>query len=87
MLPNLWRTRDNVAHLGLPLLLIHSSGDKLFPASMAEDLLAAAHRGGTEAELHILPGYAHDAPYRLVPEDYWSAVIDFITRVASVRKA
>ncbi len=87
MLPNLWKTRENVAHLGLPLLLIHSSGDKLFPVSMAEDLLAAARRGGTEAELRILHGYGHDAPYRLVPEDYWATVIAFITRVTSARKA
>jgi hypothetical protein len=49
---------------------------------MAEDLYTAARNSGTSAELSIFPGYAHDAPFRSVPEDYWSAIVDFIARTS-----
>jgi alpha-beta hydrolase superfamily lysophospholipase len=82
LLPDIWQTRSNVAALNMPLFIVHSSGDALFPASMAEELFAAACAGGTHAELQILSGYPHDAVYCAVPEDYWSAVLDFIARTS-----
>jgi alpha-beta hydrolase superfamily lysophospholipase len=78
LMPDLWRTVDNVARLGMPLLIVHSSADALFPAEMAEELHAAALAGGVSSTLRIFPGYAHNAPYLLVPDDYWTSVTEFV---------
>jgi len=82
LLPDVWKTRENVAKLEIPLLIIHSTGDTLFPVAMAEEIFAAAKAGGAAAELAILRGYRHNAPYLSVPEDYWAAILDFIARTS-----
>lgn len=80
LLPDLWKTRESIVRTRLPLLILHTTGDKLFPVSMAEELFAAAQSGGVPAELRVLPDHAHNAPYQTVPEDYWTVVLDFISR-------
>ena len=82
LIPDVWKTEENVAAMTMPLFLIHSHEDRLFPAAMAEQLLAAAHRGGVTAELALFRDYAHDAPYSSVPPDYWAAIVAFIKRTA-----
>jgi alpha-beta hydrolase superfamily lysophospholipase len=83
LFPDVWKTRQNVARLTIPLLIIHSTGDTLFPIAMAEDIYAAARAGGAPADLAVFHGYRHNAPYLSVPEDYWSAIVDFISRTSS----
>jgi dipeptidyl aminopeptidase/acylaminoacyl peptidase len=70
----------------MPVLILHSDGDSLFPVSMAEELHAAARRARVQSELQVMHGYAHDAPYRLVPEDYWAELVTFIQRTAGSRQ-
>ena len=82
LVPDVWRTRETVAGLRMPLYVIHSSGDRLFPVSMAEELYRAAREKGVNAEVKILDGYVHDAAYKKVPEEYWSAILGFIARVS-----
>jgi fermentation-respiration switch protein FrsA (DUF1100 family) len=83
LLPDIWVTRESVATLTVPLLVIHSTGDALFPVSMAEQLFASAKSGGAPAELSVFEGYAHNAPHFAVPEDYWKAIRDFILRTSA----
>jgi alpha-beta hydrolase superfamily lysophospholipase len=80
LMPDVWRTLDNVTQLRMPLLVVHSSADALFPPAMAEQLHAAAIAGGVASTLYIFPGYAHNAPYLQVPQDYWAAVAEFIAQ-------
>jgi fermentation-respiration switch protein FrsA (DUF1100 family) len=80
VLPDVWKTRENVARLEIPLLIIHSTGDALFPVAMAEQLFAAARASGAPAQLEVLEGLAHNSPYLTVPEDYWQAIRQFIAR-------
>ena len=82
LLPDVWQTRETVRTLSMPLLVVHSTGDALFPISMAEDIYAAAKAVGALAELRVFNGYRHNAPYLSVPEDYWSAILDFIARTS-----
>lgn len=82
LMPDVWKTRTTVAALRLSLLIIHSSADSLFPASMAEELYVAAQQGSVSAELLVFSGYRHDAVYRTVPDDYWIAILDFIARTS-----
>jgi alpha-beta hydrolase superfamily lysophospholipase len=78
LLPDMWHTRTRVAELRLPLLIVHSRGDQLFPASMAEDIFATAVRGGSDAELRVFDDYRHNAPYLTVPVDYWAEIVRFM---------
>lgn len=87
LLPDVWRTRENVTRLRVPLLIIHSNGDALFPRSMADEIYAAARAGGAPAELAVFESYRHNAPYLSVPEDYWAAILDFLHRHAPVTAA
>ena len=82
LLPDVWKTRETVADLKMPLYVIHSSGDRLFPTSMAEAIYAAAKEGGAEVAMEVFAGYPHDTVYRQVPEPYWEAILGFITRIS-----
>jgi len=82
LVPDVWRTCDSVGALEMPLYVIHSSGDRLFPTSMADELYASARRSGVDAAMEVFAGYPHDAVYRQVPRDYWIAVVNFISRVS-----
>ena len=86
LLPDVWKTRENVAGMTMPLLIIHSDGDSLFPVSMAEELHTAARMDGVQAELRVLHGYKHDAPYRIVPQDYWAEILLFIQKTSGQRR-
>jgi fermentation-respiration switch protein FrsA (DUF1100 family) len=79
LLPDVWKTRERLAHLAMPLLIVHTTGDALFPVAMANEL----HRyAPPSAELIVLEGHAHNALFATVPRDYWAVVMDFIERVA-----
>lgn len=82
LVPDVWRTQTNVAALEIPLFVIHSSGDRLFPAAMAEELFSAARDGGVDVAIQVFSGYPHDAVYRQVPDDYWEGILGFILRNA-----
>ena len=78
LLPNVWRTVDAVSELRVPLLVVHSSGDTLFPAAMAKQLWSAAEGAPGGAELVLLPVWTHNAVYLDVPAAYWSPILTFI---------
>jgi uncharacterized protein len=80
LLPDVWKTSETVRNLPIPLLIVHSTGDALFPVSMAEQIHRAALASGVAVELRILEGHRHNAPYLNVPEDYWAAIVEFIAR-------
>jgi hypothetical protein len=50
---------------------------------MAQEIAAAAQAGGCQTELKILADHRHNAPYLNVPEDYWSAILNFIARTSA----
>lgn len=83
LLPDVWQTRENVCHLNLPMLVVHSTGDALFPISMAEEIHSAAQSAGRQVELRILTAHAHNAPYLTAPEDYWQAILSFIASIVA----
>jgi hypothetical protein len=82
LLPDVWRTSETIRQLKIPLLILHSTGDALFPVAMAEEIHNAAAVAGVAAELQVLEGHYHNAPYLNVPEDYWAAILIFISKYA-----
>jgi fermentation-respiration switch protein FrsA (DUF1100 family) len=85
LLPDVWRTRDSVSLIPFPILVVHSTGDALFPVSMAEEIYARGRAAGRDIQLSVLQGHAHNAPYLSVPEDYWGAILEFIACVRARR--
>ena len=83
LMPDVWRTRGTIGHLRIPLLVIHSSSDELFPLAMAEELYATAVAGGVEAELKVFDGYSHGDTLLAAPQDYWDVVSAFVRRLAA----
>ncbi len=72
------RAYDNAAHLrlvSLPVLIIHSTDDQLFPPAMAEKLLAAA---SGPANLVLVHGLKHNDMLEGMHQDYLAPLIDYL---------
>ncbi len=65
---DLWSTEKTVCRLKVPVLVVHSDGDRLFPLSMAERLVKAC---GDRGEAIIVNGLEHNAPIFGASEAYW----------------
>ena len=78
LLPDVWRTRENLRRLSVPLLIVHAEGDTLFPAAMAVALIGEARSSGQPATLSLIPVYKHNAVYLQTPADYWNPILDFL---------
>lgn len=74
VLPDLWNNVDNIAAVQVPLLLVHSDTDQLFPLAMPRRVFAAANSPKAFIRLH---GYQH-ADGHLKPDgSYWAGVMAF----------
>ena len=69
-------TRDRIANVSSPVLLIHGANDRLIPPEHAEHLAA---RLGDRAELVLLPGRDHNDLWER--EDTAEAIARFVERV------
>ena len=78
--PNVWDTVDGVRQLEIPVLVVHSDGDGLFPLSMAERVAEACAARG---ELIVVNGLAHDAPYSAPTEVYWRPIAEWVKQRSS----
>jgi alpha-beta hydrolase superfamily lysophospholipase len=74
--PPIWRTEETLRACSVPVLLVHGDRDRLFPVSMA---MALKDCCGSEAELVIVPGLAHDEPFYRPTASYWDRVAGFAT--------
>ena len=70
--PDVWRTAAVVSQLAMPVCVVHSTGDKLFPLTMPEKIVAAS---GWRAELVVVEGLAHNEPFLKAVERYWEPIV------------
>jgi alpha-beta hydrolase superfamily lysophospholipase len=77
LLPNIWRTADNLPHLKLPILLVHSDADRLFPLHHAHTLHAACP---PSTRLAIPTGFSHSAGALNPTLAYWQPILTFIAQ-------
>jgi alpha-beta hydrolase superfamily lysophospholipase len=75
LVPPIWDSRESLHNCKLPLLIVHSTGDRYFPVQMARDL--ASWSGGS-ARLIIVPGIGHNEPFYKPHLSYWGPIISFI---------
>ena len=74
VLPDLWNNVDNIAAVRVPLLLVHSDTDQLFPLSMPRRIFAAANSPKAFIRLH---GYQHEDGHRKPDGSYWAGLMSF----------
>ena len=73
--PDTWHTERCAAELTIPVLVIHSDADDLFPVSMAKRVADACNGRG---ELIVIPGLTHNEPIFIPTKDYWGPVVDWM---------
>jgi hypothetical protein len=73
--PNVWDTIHRVGELEMPVLVVHSDEDGLFPLSMAEQVAEAC---GENGDLLVIRGVSHNAPIFAPTEEYWQPVADWV---------
>lgn len=77
--PDIWRTTAAVGSLRMPVCVLHSTGDRLFPLSMPRKIVAAS---GERAELIVVEGLGHNEPFLKAVERYWEPIVQ---RVLALR--
>jgi pimeloyl-ACP methyl ester carboxylesterase len=69
---------DRVRELEVPVLVVHSDEDRMFPLSMARRVAEAC---GQRGELIVVHGLSDDSPIFAPTESYWGPVADWAKRV------
>jgi hypothetical protein len=71
MVPDAWDTVHGVSALEMPVLVVHSDVDGLFPMSMAQRVAEAC---GPRGQLIVIKGVSHNAPIFTPTEEYWQPI-------------
>jgi hypothetical protein len=80
MVPDAWNTVGRVSALDMPVLVVHSDVDGLFPLSMATSVAEAC---GARGELIVIKGMSHNAPIFAPTEEYWRPIAAWVKQRAS----
>jgi len=75
--PDRWVTVERVRSLRMPVLVVHSDGDELFPLSMARRVAEAC---GERGDLMVAHGLSHNAPIFAPTREYWGRVVEWMER-------
>ncbi len=75
LVPPIWDAAVSLPNCKLPVLVVHSTADRLFPAQMARDV--AGWCGGS-AELILVHGSGHNEPFYKPDLAYWGPIISRI---------
>ena len=79
MVPDAWDTVRRVCALEVPVLVVHSDVDGLFPLSMATSVAEAC---GGRGELIVIKGVSHNAPIFAPTEEYWRPIAAWVKQWA-----
>jgi alpha-beta hydrolase superfamily lysophospholipase len=77
VLPDIWNSAAQLPHCNVPVLIVHSQRDHLFPERMARELAAAA---GANGELVIVPNHTHNEPFYRPQYLYWDHIIQHLKK-------
>jgi pimeloyl-ACP methyl ester carboxylesterase len=78
---DIWNTVDAVRDLEMPLCVVHSDGDGLFPVEMARRIASAC---GERGDLVVVSGLTHNEPYLRPTEPYWGPIVGRARRIGKV---
>jgi uncharacterized protein len=77
MVPNVWDTVHSIKDLQLPVLVVHSDRDELFPLPMAHGVVEAC---GLRGQLVLIRGVVHNGPILAPEKDYWRPVVEWMNQ-------
>lgn len=77
--PDIWTTAKTMERVQMPVWVVHSDGDRLFPMEMPRRIVKACGQWG---ELIVIEGLGHNDPYLTAAEVYWRPVMERMARVA-----
>lgn len=80
VVPDAWHTVHRVSELEMPVLVVHSDVDGLFPLSMAQRVAEACGPRGTFV---VIEGVSHNAPIFAPTEDYWRPIAEWVKERSS----
>ena len=75
IVPPIWHAQQPLARCKLPVLIVHGADDRLFPVAMAREL---AEWCQPPAEVVLVPGTAHNQPFRRPDAAYWGPIVEWI---------
>jgi uncharacterized protein len=75
LVPPIWSAESTLRACGLPVLIVHSTHDRLFPVSMARELASWC---GPEARSILVPGLRHNEPFYKPTAAYWNPIAAFL---------
>jgi alpha-beta hydrolase superfamily lysophospholipase len=75
---DIWNTVANAPRAGVPVLVVHSDADKLFPVAMAQRI---AQECGERGKLLVVNGLRHAEPYQTPTETYWGPIVTWLHSV------
>jgi pimeloyl-ACP methyl ester carboxylesterase len=73
--PAIWDTVEAVKLLEIPVCVVHSDGDRLFPMAMARRIADAC-----AGELVVVSGLTHNEPYLKPTDAYWGRIVERVLR-------
>lgn len=71
--PEIWDSVEAVKALDMPVCVVHSDGDGLFPVEMGRRIAEAAAKRG---ELVVVHGFTHNEIYLKPVEGYWGRILE-----------
>jgi pimeloyl-ACP methyl ester carboxylesterase len=75
LVPPIWDAQESLPSCNLPVLVVHSTRDWLFPVQMAHDLVSWC---GGNARLLLMPGLGHNEPFYRPHLSYWGPISSFL---------
>jgi len=76
-IPDIWDTVRAMETVRVPVCVVHSDGDGLFPVRMARSIAAAC---GEQGELIVVHGLGHNEPYLKPADAYWGPIVERMLR-------
>jgi alpha-beta hydrolase superfamily lysophospholipase len=73
--PDVWNTVAAAPLAGVPVLVVHSDADRLFPVAMARRIADAC---GERGELLVVNGWGHAEPYKRPTDKYWGPIAAWV---------
>lgn len=73
--PQVWNSESILRSATHPVLVVHSTHDRLFPAAMGESLAGWC---GNRAQLRIVQGLRHNEPFYKPTTAYWDPIAAFL---------
>jgi alpha-beta hydrolase superfamily lysophospholipase len=80
IVPDVWDTVVRVCDLNVPVLVVHSDADDLFPVSMPKRVADAC---GTRGKLIMIEGLSHNEPIFAPTAVYWQPIVDWVKQRSS----